>query len=93
MDRGRQKGSFIRLLFDYVSKTILAQIEKYSGARSLDDFKNYVSQKISEDATKDKEAEDGASEFQAVLTLSADNFEHGISNEFVFVKFFAPWFV
>lgn len=39
--------------------------------------------------SEENSSEDGS----AVMTLTANNFENGLQTGFVFVKFFAPWFV
>lgn len=70
------------------------KIEKYTGARSLDDLKSYV-EKMAGTAAK-REAETikvtgSVIEGAAVLQLNSANFEHAITQGVTFVKFFAPW--
>lgn len=66
------------------------KIEKYSGARSIDDFKAYIEQKAGVEAKK-AEAEAGHQPEGGVVHLTIDNFEHGIEQGVTIVKFFAPW--
>lgn len=69
------------------------KIEKYTGARSLDDLKAYVEKTASikkeEDQTTAEKAHD--TEEIGVVQLGADNFQHGTEKGVTLVKFFAPW--
>lgn len=73
------------------------KVEKYSGARSLDAFKEFIEEKTgtAEDATgDDEEAEEQAKvEEVGVLQLTGESFAHGIEKGVTIVKFFAPWLV
>ncbi|XP_019526297.3 thioredoxin domain-containing protein 5 homolog isoform X1 [Aedes albopictus] len=70
------------------------KIEKYSGSRSHEDLKAYVSKmagglKLDEAAEKVEGAEkDNTS---AVVQLSQPDFQHAIEKGVTFVKFYAPW--
>lgn len=71
------------------------KVEKYTGARSLDDLKSYVDRmagtKRTAGASNDEKVTATVVEGAAVLQLTADIFEHSISKGVTFVKFFAPW--
>lgn len=71
------------------------KVEKYTGARSLDDLKSYVDRTVGSKreaaATTNEKVVPTVVEGAAVLQLTADNFEHSISKGVTFVKFFAPW--
>lgn len=69
------------------------KVEKYSGSRSVEEFKKFIEEKT---ATEDKESdedeeEEGKVEEVAVLQLTGNSFNHGIEKGVTIVKFFAPW--
>lgn len=65
------------------------KVEKYSGDRSIEDLKAYVSQQLGVHLV---DTEDEAPTISnAVAQLSKENFEHVIEKGLTFVKFFAPW--
>lgn len=69
------------------------KVEKYTGARSLDDLKAYVeksagTEKAQEEVVAPKSHD---TEEVGVLQLTTDSFQHGIEKGVTLVKFFAPW--
>uniref|UniRef100_A0A0A9XS29 Thioredoxin domain-containing protein 5 n=1 Tax=Lygus hesperus TaxID=30085 RepID=A0A0A9XS29_LYGHE len=64
-------------------------VEKYQGARSLDDLSHYVEDRLGGADYEKLEIEIPPS--SPVVTLTSDNFDAGVSNGLTFVKFFAPW--
>lgn len=69
------------------------KVDKYTGPRTLDDFKVYVEQRTSGEvaekpAEKVETKEDG--EGAAVFQLTGDNFKQGIETGVTFIKFYAP---
>lgn len=65
------------------------KIEKYSGDRSIEDLKSYVSRQLGVDLVETPEEVPSIS--NPVVQLSKENFEHVIEKGLTFVKFFAPW--
>lgn len=67
------------------------KVDKYTGARSLDGFKQYIEEKTG--STKEKEAEEEVAKVEevGVLQLTGNSFAHGIEKGVTIVKFFAPW--
>ncbi|XP_059469333.1 thioredoxin domain-containing protein 5 [Neocloeon triangulifer] len=66
------------------------KIEKYQGARSLNDLKDYVLRKSSSD-NKGQTAAPVVSESSPVLSLTGSSFDSSIDTGVTFVKFYAPW--
>lgn len=66
------------------------KVEKYSGARSIDDFKKFIEEKTSAGKKADEEHEANVEEI-AVVQLTGDSFQHGIEKGVTIVKFYAPW--
>uniref|UniRef100_A0A1L8DU05 Putative thioredoxin/protein disulfide isomerase n=1 Tax=Nyssomyia neivai TaxID=330878 RepID=A0A1L8DU05_9DIPT len=69
------------------------KVEKYSGARSLEDLKAYVDKMVGKEAkVVEKSPEDVKEEApQVALQLTGSTFDHAIETGVTFVKFFAPW--
>lgn len=72
------------------------RVEKYSGARSLDDLKAFVektasTKTVQEENKVEKGAPTGIAEETGVLLITGDNFDHAIERGVTFVKFYAPW--
>lgn len=71
------------------------RVDKYTGARSLDDLKAYVEKtatsKAKEVVETNKAAPTGIAEETGVLLITGDNFDHAIERGVTFVKFYAPW--
>ncbi|KAM0730141.1 Thioredoxin domain-containing protein 5-like protein [Formica fusca] len=68
------------------------KIDKYTGERTHEELKAYVSMMLSKSADESsQQREDNDSALHATLSLTADSFQHGIEKGFSFVKFFAPW--
>jgi len=66
------------------------KIEKYSGARALEDFKKFIEAKTASEKKVSDEQEATVEEI-AVVQLTGNNFQHGIQKGVTIVKFFAPW--
>ncbi|KAE8739622.1 hypothetical protein FOCC_FOCC014887 [Frankliniella occidentalis] len=66
-----------------------ASVEKYSGDRSIEDLKSYVSRQLGVDLVEAPEEIPSIS--NPVVQLSRENFEHVVEKGMTFVKFFAPW--
>lgn len=67
------------------------QIDKYAGQRTHEELKAYVEKMLHKDGKvsgNDEETDDGV---QSVLTLTGENFKHGIEKGITFIEFFAPW--
>lgn len=67
-------------------------MDKYTGQRTHEDLKNYVStmlDKSAEESTNKDESSD--STIHTVLSLTGDSFKHSVEKGVSFVKFFAPW--
>lgn len=71
------------------------RVDKYTGARSLDDLKAYVEKTaVARPKTVIYEATaaaGGVAEDAGVLLITGDNFDHAIEKGVTFVKFYAPW--
>lgn len=67
------------------------QTDKYQGARTLEDFKEFIYKKASSNEQQQTEKPNAEDTLSPVLSLTGDNFESGISSGVSFVKFFAPW--
>lgn len=73
------------------------RVEKYTGARSIDDLKAYVekmaSSRSAETTTTKPQtaARSDLVEETGVLLITGDNFDHAIQRGVTFVKFYAPW--
>lgn len=65
------------------------KVEKYSGSRSHEALKQFVSAKLLTE-TKDEENEATVEEV-GVVKLTGQSFKHGIEQGVTIVKFFAPW--
>ena len=64
-------------------------MEKYSGDRSIEDLKSYISRQLGVDLVESLEEVPTIS--NPVVQLSEENFDHVIDKGVTFVKFFAPW--
>ena len=70
----------------------MMQIDKYTGQRSHEDLKAYVSTMLGKSAEKGDSKEDGSDgTIPAVSILTGDTFKHAVEKGISFVKFFAPW--
>ncbi|XP_043271385.1 thioredoxin domain-containing protein 5 isoform X2 [Venturia canescens] len=68
------------------------KIDKYTGQRSHEELKAYVEKMLrANDGKEGGKTEDPEDSVQSVLTLTGDNFEHGIEKGVTFIEFFAPW--
>lgn len=75
------------------------RVDKYTGARSLDDLKAYVEKTATSSVAKTAQktvgeqqaAPSGLAEETGVLLITGDNFDHAIERGVTFVKFYAPW--
>lgn len=68
------------------------QLDKYSGQRTHEELKAYVSRmlgKSNDQVNIKSNSLDSAT--PTVLSLTGDSFKHGIEKGVSFVKFFAPW--
>ncbi|XP_011704995.1 PREDICTED: thioredoxin domain-containing protein 5 isoform X2 [Wasmannia auropunctata] len=68
------------------------KIDKYTGQRTHEELKAYVSMmlgKNADESSRKSDNTDGAP--NAILSLTADSFKQGIEKGLSFVKFFAPW--
>lgn len=65
------------------------KVEKYSGGRSLDDFKAYVNKMVG--PFPKQTPKPSQSDSTSVVILSSDNFKKVIEKGVTFVKFYAPW--
>lgn len=66
------------------------KVEKYSGSRAVEDFKNFIGEKTANEKNESNEVEATVEEI-AVVQLTGDNFMHAIEKGVTIVKFFAPW--
>ncbi|XP_076686826.1 thioredoxin domain-containing protein pretaporter [Andrena cerasifolii] len=68
------------------------KVDKYSGQRTHEELKAYVSKMLGNGNDQVNIKTDSSdSTTHTVLSLTGDNFEHGIEKGISFVKFFAPW--
>ncbi|GAB1862216.1 Thioredoxin domain-containing protein 5 [Camponotus japonicus] len=67
------------------------KIDKYTGERTHEELKAYVSMMLSKSADESNQKSENNNVPHAILSLTADSFQHGIEKGFSFVKFFAPW--
>lgn len=70
------------------------KVEKYSGSRSLEEFKAFIERKTgaqTKEAPKPAAETDGHQEEDSVARLTGNSFEHAIEKGVTIVKFFAPW--
>lgn len=65
--------------------------EKYSGSRSLDEFKIFIEAKTGSTADKTVEEEVATVEQVGVLQLTGESFAHAIEKGVTIIKFYAPW--
>ncbi|KAH0566889.1 thioredoxin domain-containing protein 5 homolog [Cotesia glomerata] len=68
------------------------KIDKYSGARTHEELKEYVAKMLQKSTEKVDESDEAVNDnIQSVLNLTGETFEHGIEKGVTFIKFFAPW--
>lgn len=67
------------------------KVEKYSGSRSIEEFKQFIEEKTASERKEASDEEDAKVEEVAVLQLTGTSFNHGIEKGVTIVKFFAPW--
>lgn len=67
------------------------KVEKYSGSRSIEEFKKFIEEKTASERKESDAVEEGKVEEVAVLQLTGNSFNHGIEKGVTIVKFFAPW--
>ncbi|XP_057326193.1 thioredoxin domain-containing protein 5 homolog [Microplitis mediator] len=68
------------------------KVDKYSGARTHEELKEYVAKMLQKSTDKVDENDDAVNDnIQSVLNLTGETFEHGIEKGVTFIKFFAPW--
>lgn len=69
------------------------QVDKYSGQRSHEELKAYVSRMLekSNDQVNSQTDNSDKTHIQTVLSLTDESFKHGIETGISFVMFFAPW--
>lgn len=66
--------------------------DKYTGQRSHEDLKAYVSTMLGKSAEGDDSEENDADRLiPSVSVLTGETFDHGVEKGISFVKFFAPW--
>lgn len=69
------------------------KVEKYSGSRSVQAFKDFVEEKTEIELKEDEEEGEDAAKVEevGVLQLSGGSFNHAVEKGTTIVKFFAPW--
>jgi len=67
------------------------KIEKYTGQRSHEELKAYVEKMLHKSEETAGSIEETDDSVQSVLTLTGENFKHGIEKGLTFIEFFAPW--
>lgn len=67
------------------------KVEKYSGARSEEAFKQYIEEHTKTNTADDSQEEEAKVEEVGVVQLTSDSFNHGIEKGVTIVKFYAPW--
>ncbi|XP_051173292.1 thioredoxin domain-containing protein 5 homolog [Leptopilina boulardi] len=66
--------------------------DKYTGKRTAENLKEYVSTMLGKSAEGDESEEDNADGLiPSVSILNSETFNHGVEKGISFVKFFAPW--
>lgn len=74
------------------SVLFVLQIDKYTGQRSHEELKAYVSMMLGKSLDENEdEKKDSTEAMDPVFTLTGESFEHGIEKGVTFIKFFAPW--
>ncbi|XP_046734653.1 thioredoxin domain-containing protein 5 homolog [Diprion similis] len=68
------------------------KIDKYTGQRSHEELKTYVSTMLGKNVeSSDEEKKESGGPSDAVFTLTGESFKNGIEKGVTFIKFFAPW--
>lgn len=69
------------------------KVEKYSGSRSVEAFKDFVEEKTEDELKEDEEEDEDVAKVEevGVLQLSGGSFNHAVEKGTTIVKFFAPW--
>lgn len=66
------------------------KVEKYSGSRTIEAFKQYIEEKLGA-ADNAADGEENEAENVGVIQFTGDSFRHGIEKGVTIVKFYAPW--